>query len=224
MEDDLITPPPRRWNFSLGFNVAHLKNNNFSFVVRNKKKLGCLCILCANLSTRTSKKGLASRNSIKPSFADIVTSKLSKGKHQVDKPLVFKRLFYGNAMVIEPQPQIHMIGQLIQEVANIIEHQHHMQVVKIQRYPLTPCIVQLPSVLARDVRMASYPHYRDRVLGRVLVKARYKSANDVPTRLPDIFCLEMKISCPFGKCCHRHIPSKMHINKRTTRMKMPCRT
>uniref|UniRef100_A0A0D3FTH4 Uncharacterized protein n=1 Tax=Oryza barthii TaxID=65489 RepID=A0A0D3FTH4_9ORYZ len=25
-------------------------------------------------------------------------------------------------------------------------------------------------------------HYRDRVLGRVLVKARYKSANDVPSK------------------------------------------
>jgi hypothetical protein len=26
-------------------------------------------------------------------------------------------------------------------------------------------------------------HYRDRVLGRVLVKARYKSANDVPSEV-----------------------------------------
>ncbi|EAZ06507.1 hypothetical protein OsI_28752 [Oryza sativa Indica Group] len=134
----------------------------------------------------------------------------------------------------------HLIGQLIQEVANIITHQHHIHVVRVQRYTLALCLVQLPSVLERDVLVGSGPvllgnwfhgtfvkhdqlanwrnspytregwlmilgiplnlktrgiieritnlcgefvdwHYRDRVLGRVLVKARYKSANDVPS-------------------------------------------
>lgn len=143
------------------------------------------------------------------------------------------------AVVVDPQPPEHLFGQLIQEVANIIEHQHHIHVVRIQRYPLALCLVQLPSVLDRDILVASGPvllgnwfhgtfvrhdqlanwrnspytregwlmilgiplnlktgaiieritnlcgefidwHYRDRVLGRVLVKARYKSANEVP--------------------------------------------
>jgi hypothetical protein len=117
-----------------------------------------------------------------------------------------------------------------------------MQVVRIQRYPLALCIVELASTLARDVLVNSEPvllgnwfhanfvkhdqlanrrnspftregwlmilgiplrlktraiieqatnlygefidwHYRDRVLGRVLVKARYKSVNDIPAKL-----------------------------------------
>lgn len=125
-------------------------------------------------------------------------------------------------------------------MANIITHQHHIHVVRVQRYTLALCLVQLPSVLERDVLVGSGPvllgnwfhgtfvkhdqlanwrnspytregwlmilgiplnlktrgiieritnlcgefvdwHYRDRVLGRVLVKARYKSANDVPS-------------------------------------------
>lgn len=60
-------------------------------------------------------------------------------------------------MVIEPQPPAHLIGQLIQEVANIITHQHHLHVVRIQRCPLALCIVQLPSILERDILVASEP-------------------------------------------------------------------
>lgn len=117
-----------------------------------------------------------------------------------------------------------------------------MHVVRIQRYPLALCIVQLSSALARDVLVASEPvllgnwfhawfvkhdqlanwhnfpftregwlmflgiplhmktrqiivqatnlcgefidwHYQDRVLGRVLVKARYKIVSDMPRKL-----------------------------------------
>ncbi|EEC78905.1 hypothetical protein OsI_19299 [Oryza sativa Indica Group] len=128
---------------------------------------------------------------------------VAKGKSHIDKPSVFKRLFHANgdpfvrqsfqfigsssgcllrshdeyaAVVIEPQPPAHLVGQLIQEVTNIITNQHHKHVVRVQRYPLALCIVQLPSMLERDILM-------DRVLGRVLVKARYKSASDVPSRI-----------------------------------------
>lgn len=146
------------------------------------------------------------------------------------------------AAVVEPQPPAHLLGQLIQEVANIITDQHQMQVVRIQRYPLALCIVELASTLVRDVLVNSEPvllgnwfhanfvkhdqlanwrnspftregwliilgialhlktraiieqatnlcgefidwHYRDKVLGRVLVKARYKSVNDIPAKL-----------------------------------------
>uniref|UniRef100_A0A0D3EX07 DUF7597 domain-containing protein n=1 Tax=Oryza barthii TaxID=65489 RepID=A0A0D3EX07_9ORYZ len=58
---------------------------------------------------------------------------------------------YFAAVIVKPQPPVHLIDQLIQEVANIITHQHQMQVVRIQRYPLALCIVQLSSTLARDV-------------------------------------------------------------------------
>nr|BAD30933.1 hypothetical protein [Oryza sativa Japonica Group] len=61
------------------------------------------------------------------------------------------------AVVVDPQPPEHLFGQLIQEVANIIEHQHHIHVVRIQRYPLALCLVQLPSVLDRDILVASGP-------------------------------------------------------------------
>uniref|UniRef100_A0A0E0JSF5 DUF7597 domain-containing protein n=1 Tax=Oryza punctata TaxID=4537 RepID=A0A0E0JSF5_ORYPU len=58
------------------------------------------------------------------------------------------------AVVVEPQPQPHQVGQLIQEVANFIQHHHNIHV-----------------------------NANDRVLGRVLVKTRYKSANEVPIKI-----------------------------------------
>lgn len=57
---------------------------------------------------------------------------------------------YFAAVIVKPQPPVHLIDQLIQEVANIITHQHQMQVVRIQRCSAL-CIVQLSSTLARDV-------------------------------------------------------------------------
>lgn len=60
-------------------------------------------------------------------------------------------------MVIEPQPPAHLVGQLIQEVTNIITNQHHKHVVRVQRYPLALCIVQLPSMLERDILVGSAP-------------------------------------------------------------------
>uniref|UniRef100_A0A0D3HTH9 DUF7597 domain-containing protein n=1 Tax=Oryza barthii TaxID=65489 RepID=A0A0D3HTH9_9ORYZ len=101
------------------------------------------------------------------------------------------------AVVVEPQPPAHLLGQLIQEVANIITDQHQMQVVRIQRnspftregwlmilgialHLNTRAIIEQATNLCRE--FIDW-HYRDRVLGRVLVKARYKSVNDIPAKL-----------------------------------------